>query len=446
MKKGGLGNPLINLQDTTTNLLQPSLLKNHKPKLNLTGNYNFNTDIINIPLKTGIIVETSLKYKKKRIIGKITEKEIDEKVNKVLNKLFDNNIHYTINFGIKKGGEPNDYNIIKYYNKNSLSKLNCFKKIGGILNNYYNNATISEGSYNNSLILLQLSEDTQNTFGNLYFVTKVLRENNSEKYITFIRKCNKSFVDSDYIIDEIKLMTKLNNLYYSNNFTKHIPFPFISWFNIKEKYVDIEKCEGNLSELFKILNQKKIKKIGGNPNVLKHDTIFYHIFQQIILNIFIFHNYAKKTHLDTHLGNFLYSLIDTPQTVKYNINKKYEIYINCKKVIIYLTDFGQAKNIDQEFGTTIGRIDNKKDRAFLYYDFKQIIDSITEINWVCPNNDKIKFWIKIFKDILEEAKNESDALNTSKHFDSILLEKLIKNSLFDTPPMYQLINGLEINI
>ena len=40
MKKGGLGNPLINLQDTTTNLLQPSLLKNHKPKLNLTGNYN----------------------------------------------------------------------------------------------------------------------------------------------------------------------------------------------------------------------------------------------------------------------------------------------------------------------------------------------------------------------------------------------------------------------
>lgn len=65
MKKGGLGNPLINLQDTTTNLLQPSLLKNHKPKLNLTGNYNFNTDIINIPLKTGIIVETSLKYKKK---------------------------------------------------------------------------------------------------------------------------------------------------------------------------------------------------------------------------------------------------------------------------------------------------------------------------------------------------------------------------------------------
>ena len=95
--------------------------------------------------------------------------------------------------------------------------INCFKKIGGILNNYYNDATISEGSYNNSLILLQLSEDTQNTFGNLYFVTKVLRENDTEKYITFIRKCNKSFVDTDYIIDEIKLMTKLNNLYYTDS-------------------------------------------------------------------------------------------------------------------------------------------------------------------------------------------------------------------------------------
>lgn len=52
-------------------------------------------------------------------------------------------------------------------------------------------------------------------------------------------------------------MTKLNNLYYTYNFDKHIPFPFISWYDENEKYVDIEKCEGNLIELFKILNQKK---------------------------------------------------------------------------------------------------------------------------------------------------------------------------------------------
>lgn len=195
----------------------------------------------------------------------------------------------------------------------------------------------------------------------------------------------------------------------------------------------------------RIIQNIKSKKIGGPVNnILRHDTVFYHIFQQIILNIFIFHNYAKKTHLDTHLGNILYSIIDSPQTIKYNINKKYEVYINCKKILIYLSDFGQAKNIDQEFGTTFCRTDNKKDKAFLYYDFKQVIDSISEINWNCPNNDKIKSYIQTFKDILEEAKIESDGLNTSKKFDNILLEKLIINNLFDTPPMYQVIHGLDI--
>lgn len=101
--------------------------------------------------------------------------------------------------------------------------------------------------------------------------------------------------------------------------------------------------------------------------------LFYSIFAQLLLSIYLYHNKFKFYHNDTHLKNFLFKkVIQDDKYFHYKIKSKNYYIKNCGYIAV-LSDFGLAKPIISY------NIDNKN----LLYDYSNILCEL--LKYVSPD-------------------------------------------------------------
>jgi hypothetical protein len=225
---------------------------------------------------------------------------------------------------------------------------------------------------NDEIIKLSNIEISKYLSSGCYGLIFVSSENEGIKYVIKFIKIN------DEIQDEIKAMVNIRN----NNNT-HIP----NYINIVNYHLN---CNSIHNDEYKIL-------IGIN-NCFKLDSyamiileyfdgtifdllntifplfplsipmnnidIFYSIFAQLLLSIYLFHNKFKYYHKDAHLKNFLYKKVNINQEeayLHYKINRKDYYIKNCGYIVV-LSDYGLSKEISDS-------LNNK----LLFEDYEDII-------------------------------------------------------------------------
>ena len=216
---------------------------------------------------------------------------------------------------------------------------------------------------------------------------------------------------------------------------------------------------------------------GSLYNILSTQNLSYEfksIVSQIIISIFMYHQYTKCYHNDTHVENFLY--IDTQQKIslKYNFHDKI-YYVNCDKFLINIWDLGLTSNIQYDLLLNVNTnnylLNILRDYIYVIVDIYQKYKSITVDNikylanilHILLNyndmmrhdlnkmknlfNTKTKYILRreeeLFKKLIDEQLifDAYDTINRRHHYNQRAYD--VNNSLNITPPVLEQSNSIK---
>jgi hypothetical protein len=268
---------------------------------------------------------------------------------------------------------------------------------------------ISSGCYG----LIFVSSENDGIKYIIKFIKKNPENNNEVNIMIDIRNNNTNDIPNYINIVNYHLNCNIIHNHTSNNILTGIDNCFKS---NSYAMIILEYFDGTIFDLI-----QKLFHLFPPNIIINNIDIFYSIFAQLLLSIYLFHNKFKYYHKDAHLKNFLYKKVNVnDKYLHYKINENNYYIKNCGYIVI-LSDYGKSKKIDEHKSNHNKKIfEDYEDIIYKLSLYKNKILTLKNIN-IKFNKDTFNEFLfidelmKIYLNIKTEKTPDMELINTEPY-------------------------------